>query len=317
MRIYMRRRSGYRNVRGGIIIQLQRAIATGNPTPLSIDGVFGGQTEMALRAWQSRQGMPVTSMVDEITWTTATAQELPNYFRRCLAITAAFEGHGYTFAAGNWDNAYLTWGVVGFTLKHGNFGKVIRTIEDRHPGLIASTIGTGKSKELLEIIETSASRKKAWGEEISVLPKKYRIRADWEDAFESLGHRREVREIQDELARKVYWKKAVADLKKFGEPTESDAALFFDTAVQNGGVNAEKAVLIQKALSANPGAKGRNRLMLLATAIADGSNPKYRDDVFSRRSAIASGKGRVHGADYQIEDWMVDYQPVQASDLNP
>lgn len=315
MRIYMRKRPGYRYVRGGTVIQFQKAIAAGNPTPLSIDGVFGNQSEMALRTWQSRHGMTVTGMVDELTWSSATGEELPNHFRRCLAITAAFEGHGYTFAAGNWDNAYLTWGVVGFTLKHGNLGKVIRTTEDRHPGLMAATIGASKSQELLDIVDATAARKKAWGEKISVLPKKYRIRPDWEDAFEALGHRGEVRAIQDEIARKVYWKRAVSDLRKYGEPTESDAALFFDTAVQNGGVNTQKGELIRKALSANPGAKDRDRLMLIAKAIADGSNPTYWTDVFSRRSAIASGEGRVHGADYLIEDWMVDLVPVNADDL--
>lgn len=315
MRIYMRKRPGYRYVRGGTVIQFQKAIAAGNPTPLSIDGVFGNQSEMALRTWQSRHGMTVTGMVDELTWSAATGEGLPNHFRRCLAITAAFEGHGYTFAAGNWDNAYLTWGVVGFTLKHGNLGKVIRTTEDRHPGLMAATIGASKSQELLDIVDASAAQKKAWGEKISVLPKKYRIRQDWEDAFEVLGQRGEVRAIQDEIARKVYWKRAVSDLRKFGEPTESDAALFFDTAVQNGGVDTQKGELIRKALSANPGAKDRDRLMLIAKAIADGSNPTYWKDVFSRRSAIASGEGKVHGAAYLIKDWMVDLVPVNADDL--
>ena len=172
MRIYMRRRSGYRAVRGGYVIDLQKAISPGNPTPLSIDGVFGKQTENALRNWQARQGLDPTGVVDELTWTTATAQELPSYFQRCLAITAAFEGHGYTFAAGNWDNAYLTWGVVGFTLKHGNFGKVFETIEDRHPNLLRTTIGANKAMELLDVVNSNAARKRDWGNSISVSPKK-------------------------------------------------------------------------------------------------------------------------------------------------
>jgi len=315
MRVFLRRRLGFRAVRGGHVIDLQRGISRSVSGPLSIDGVYGGQTEDAVKTWQAQRGLPVTGMADELTWKGATETDLPSQFRRCLAITAAFEGHGYTFAAGNWDNAYLTWGVVGFTLKHGNLGKVINMVDDRHPGLLNQVIGSEKAEELLAIISSSAAEKRKWGDSISLLPKKYRIRADWEDAFEALGNRGEVRAVQDEIARKVYWSRAISDLRKFGELTEADAAMFFDTAVQNGGVNDDKATLIRKGLQANPGAQGRNRLEIIATAIADGSNPAFRDDVLSRRRAIAVGEGRVHGARYFLEDWCVGLHDVTENDL--
>lgn len=315
MRVYLRRRPGFRNVRGGHVIELQRGINPLIHTPLSIDGVFGAQTEAALKLYQAKAGLQPTGMVDELTWQSATGKDLPSVFRRCLAITAAFEGHGYTFAAGNWDKAYLTWGVVGFTLKHGNLGKVIKTSASRHPGVIHDTIGLSKAEKLLYIVDASAAEKKDWGDSISVLPKKYRIRADWEDAFEMLGNLPEIRAIQDEIARTVYWARAVSDMQQFGKLTEADAALFFDTAVQNGGVNSTKAQSIQQALAANPGAAGRDRLNLIANAIADGSNPVFHDDVLSRRATIATGKGRVHGADYLIEDWSVDYAAIEDQDL--
>ena len=316
MRIYMRRRAGFRAPRGGHVIDLQKAISQGSPVPVSVDGVFGQQSETALAAWQARNGLTPSGMVDELSWNTATAQSLPSYFRRCLAITAAFEGHGYTFAAGNWDNAYLTWGVVGFTLKGGNLGKVIKTIHERHPQLLRDTIGDAKTDELLEIIDASATRKRDWGNSISLPPSKYRIRGDWEDAFRLIGERREVRVIQDEIARSVYWRQAVKDLRRYGKPTEADAALFFDTAVQNGSVNAEKAEKIEAALAANPGVDGRDRLMLIARAIAAGSNPDFHDDVLSRRATIASGQGTVHGSAYKIEDWFVDYVEVEDASLD-
>ena len=315
MRIYFRKRSGFRFVRGGPIIDLQRGIANTGSAPLSIDGVFGSQTETALKLWQAGKGLPVTGMVDELTWNGATGSNLPSMFDRCLAVTAAFEGHGYTFAAGNWDNAYLTWGVIGFTLKHGNLGKVIKAVDDRHPGLLATTIGAEKTTELLWVISATAAEKKNWGNAISVEPRKYRIRADWEDAFEALGNRPEVRAVQNELARKIYWTRAVSDLRQFGERTEADAAMFFDTAVQNGGVNDTKADLIRSGLAANPGATGRDRLVIIATAIADGSNPRFREDVLSRRKTIALGDGVVHGARYFVEDWAVDLVDVTDADL--
>ena len=315
MRIYMRRRPGFRNIRGGNVIDLQLGLAGKVTTPLSIDGVFGTQTETALRVWQNSNGFDANGQVDELTWKAVTNKELPNLFRRSLAITAAFEGHGYTFAAGNWDNAYLTWGIVGFTLKHGNFGKVIEVINNRHPGLLESQIGSSKANELLTIINSSSKGRRAWGEKISLPPKKYRIRADWEDAFQNLGNRVEVRAIQDEVARNVYWKKAVSDLKRFGKLTEVDAALFFDISVQNGGINDEKAKLISNAFSKNPDTKKRKRLELIARAVADGSNPKYWNDVFSRKGSIASGEGTVHGATYFMEDWSIGLYDITDDNL--
>lgn len=317
MRTYMRRRSGYRSIRGGHVIELQKEIAKDDVGPISVDGVFGGQTEAALKYWQAKKSLPTTGMVDEQTWIRATNKELPSQFQRCLAITAAFEGHGYTLAAGNWDNAYLTWGIIGFTLKHGNLGKVIKMIVDRHPSLLRKTIGKDKADELWSIIFDTAANKKAWGNSISVEPKKYRVRSDWKDAFEALGNQPEVRLIQEEVARKVYWSKAVADLKKYGKLTESDISLFFDTAVQNGGVDSKKAQLIKKAINDNPDVNGKDRLVLLATAIADGSNPKYREDVLSRRNAIATGVGLVHGAKYYLEDWAIGLHKITTDQLDP
>lgn len=307
MRILMRRRTGYRNVRGGHVIELQKAISPQVPMPISIDGIFGNQTESALKFWQKSNGVEPTGMVDEITWTATTQKQIPSLFRRCLAITAAFEGHGYTIARGNWDNAYLTWGVVGFTLKHGNFGKVVRITEQRHPGLIEFTIGNSKSTELLKIIDAKAAEKKSWGNSISLAPQKYRIHADWEDAFEELGNLVEVRSIQDEVAHDVYWAKAQNDNKKYGKNTERDAALFFDTAVQNGGINSKKADLLAKKQNENPSSAHDDelRLRLTAEAIAEGSNPNFYNDVLSRKGSIASGEGWVHGAGYFIADWAI------------
>ena len=315
MRIYMRKRDGYRFVRGGHVIDLQRGIAAGSPTPVSVDSVFGGQTETALKLWQSRNGLPVTGTVDQLTWQGATNKPLPSQFRRCLAVTAAFEGHNYTFAAGNWDNAYLTWGVVGFTLKHGNFGKVIKRINQRHPALLEAAMGHNKAAELLAILSASAAEKKAWGDAISRLPTKYRLVDDWEDAFEVLGNQPEVRIIQDEVAYEVYWSRAVQDLDTFGELTEADAALFFDTAVQNGGVDSDKATRIRNGIAANPGASGRDRLAIIAEAIARGSNPDFYEDVLSRRMTIATGSGVVHGASYFLADWAIDLVDIEAGDL--
>jgi hypothetical protein len=32
--------------------------------------------------------------------------------------------------AGNFDNAWLTWGIIGFTLKHGEIQKIIKEVRE-------------------------------------------------------------------------------------------------------------------------------------------------------------------------------------------
>jgi hypothetical protein len=314
-RVFFRNRPGARAVRGGLIIDVQKALVQAGVMPPSVDGVFGQQTKSAVRLWQASKGLPATGEIDELTWVGLMGSQKPSLFRRCIALTAAFEGHGYTLAAGNWDNALITWGIIGFTMAGGNLQKVIRGIDERYPSVLAEAMGAQKAADLLAAFKKPKAQQTAWANSISLPPKKYRLLADWEDAFEALGHRPEARAVQDEVARSVYWTVAVKDLNKYGRRTEADAALFFDTSVQNGGVNGPKGEAIKKALQENPNASDRTRLSLIADAIADNSNPTFKEDVRSRRQAIAKGRGVVHGATYQVDDWGLDILPISDADL--
>ncbi len=313
MRVIMKKAApGIRNVRGGHVMELQIGLEQVGFGCGGIDGVFGGQTERAVKRWQLSQNTAADGQVDDLTWFGITRSDPPSLFRRCLALTAAFEGHGYLRVAGNWDNAYLTWGIIGFTLRHGNLGKVLHRADDRHPELLAHVIGESKRDELLTIIDVRSTDQRLWANEISVQPQRYKIRQDWEDAFEALGQKPEIRAIQDEVARDVYWKQATEDFCRFNLDDELDLALCFDTAVQNGGINNTKAQLIEAAVQASPNATGEQRRILFADAIADGSSERFSEDVRSRRRTIAKGKGIVHGAAYSIDNWGIEPPTVDS-----
>lgn len=313
MRVYFRR-SARRFVRGGLIIDMQRALTRAG-APTSLDGVFGTDTEAALKRWQTSAGLTASGEADEPTWTRLTGDGPPSLFRRALAVTAAFEGHGYGRAAGNFDDAFVTWGLIGFTLRHGSLGEVIRRCDARHPRLLNRRMGAEKAGELREIVAAPQEAQRAWADGISTGSSKAGLRTDWADAFEQLGQARNCRAIQDELARERYWSIALRDIARHGEMTELDAALFFDTAVQNGGVDTTKAGLIRDALAAAGPTTGAARRRIIATAIADGSNPTWREDVLSRRMAIAVGEGAVHGAGYTLADWGLADLPVMQEQL--
>ena len=291
-----------RAVRGGHIIDVQLPLARSGLLA-SVDGIYAGQTSQALRLWQAGKGLTPSGAIDELTWQGLTNTSGPSLFRRCLALTAAFEGHGYTLAVGNFDGAYLTWGIIGFNLKGGNLGEVIKRIRARHPTLLDDAFGSARAQELLEIIDASRDEQRVWADALSEGAKKYFLRQDWRDGFETLGNRGEVRAIQDEVARDVYWTRAIKDLGQYGAMTELDAALFFDTAVQNGGVDKDQGEAIDNALDTQSGLSTKDRLTRIAGAIASKSKAEFRADVLSRRGTIAGGSGGVHGVTYLIESW--------------
>ena len=312
MRIWFSYSPPNRAVRGGLIIDLQLPLARAGLLA-SVDGIYARQTAQAMRLWQAGKGIAASGAVDELTWQGLTGTSAPSLFRRCLSLTAAFEGHGYTLAEGNYDGAYLTWGIIGFTLKGGNLGTVIERIASRHRGLLADAMGPEKAEEITTVIDASDGKRKAWADALSMPPSAH-LRPDWRDAFEALGNRAEVRAIQDEVAYDVYWTRAIQDLGKYGQMTEIDAALFFDTSVQNGGVDAAKGKAIKTALGVvTPPA--RDRLGLIAQAIAANSKSAYREDVRSRRATIAAGTGTVHGAAYNIACWGLDDLAIADRDL--
>ena len=47
----------------------------------------------------------------------------------------------------------------------------------------------------------------------------------------------------------------------------------------------------------------------IANVVAENSNPKWIEDVRSRKLTIALGKGTVHGAKYNVKTWGVGELP--------
>jgi hypothetical protein len=313
-RSYFSLNQGFRAPRGGPIIDLQKGLALRGDFPLSLDGIFASQTVQALKLWQTKSGMSPSGAVDTLSWIGLTGTDMPRLFRRCLSLTAAFEGHGYTLAVGNFDGAGITWGIIGFTLVTGDLGKVLKMINARSPQTMLTAFGFALD-EVMSILDAPEAQKIAWADRVSLGASKAGLRADIKDAFEQLGNQQVAREVQDRVARDHYWQRAVSDTAEFGKPTELDAAIFFDTAVQSGGVNATKAVEIKAVLAAaSPKISTRDRLVLMAPALATGVKQAYIEDVVSRRKTIASGRGTVHGAQYDVSCWGLDDFTVSASD---
>lgn len=309
------RNSAGRSVRGHLVEILQTALAAQGVSPGKIDGVYGSGVARAVAAWQKVEGLPPTGEVDDLAWRTITGLHAPSLFDRILQLLAAYEGTGFGGAIGNFDGAYLTFGVIGFALRH-ELPELLADIEAEAPAEARKALGPRRWRRLLAASQGSAAQKRAFGDWLSTGAGKIRIRGAWRAGFQRLGDAAPVRRLQIERAfDRYYVNLALRDARRFNATTVREVGLFFDTAIQNGGVNARKRRLIDAALAAHPRTQGDARAKLIATAIADGSSRRWRRDVLKRRNVFATGQGVVHGANYIVEDWGLEQGPVDLKAL--
>ena len=302
-RVYLQKASsGYRVVRGELVRSLQLKLQAAGHNPGIVDGIFGNDTENALKSFQLAKGQPPTGKLTDETWLALMQTPTPLIFDRCLQLTADFEGQGFQTVAGNFDGAGLTWGIIGYTLQHGEIQNILNEVQQRFPALIDSAFGDLKPILLSKLGKTWPEQLQ-WANSISIGSNKVRVEEPWERAFATLGSDPAVQEIQLRRVKK-YWDTGDRDANRFHLKTEAGIALCFDIAVQNGGIdNDTEARRILTWINDNPGASERDVLVRIADVVAENSRPQYVEDVRKRKRTIAKGDGEVHGARYATRDW--------------
>lgn len=312
--LFQRARSGFRTVLGEIVRSVQAALAGAGFDPGPVDGAYGSATETALGAWQAPNQISPTGKVDVRSWERLTGKPVPPLFERALQLTGAFEGHGFRKAAGNFDGAGLTWGIIGFTLKHGELQKILRGLHEGSPQVLSNAFGPLEN-ELLTLLEKDLPAQLAWADGISLGAGKHGIRPEWSAAFERLGGAPEAQDLQCARAREVYWRRAVADARDLGLATELGLALCFDIAVQNGGIDRQEKERIRSRWQAEPASSESARRLVVADVVAENSNPRWIEDVRTRKRTIATGQGDIHGARYEVANWGLDELEVVPDQL--
>ncbi len=287
-----------RGARGVLVQRAQQRLQELRMPLDAADGLFGGNTESALKQFQKMNGLPVTGSIDFDLWPRLTGDPLPTIEERALQLTAAIEGHGYTLAVGNFDGAGLTWGIIGFTVMAGQVQAILDTVATEHPGMIRATF-VDMTRELERLRKLSVAQQIAFLDGISIPPGKHRLADPWRIAFERLGGMPEVQEIQRRFAFKRYMDPARQTFKKLGLRSELGLALCFDIHVQNGSIKPAAMAAINAS-----GARSEPTLRtVIANAVADQSREQFREDVRSRKLAIATGSGVVHGMKLDLENW--------------
>ncbi len=292
-----------KGLRGMIAKRIQadllRAGFFAGPVEQFVDGDFGGNTETALRALQTRRGLPVNGAVDVETWQQLSTDPLPTLFERCLGMTAQFEGHGFGLLQGNFDGAGLTWGVIGFTLRSKEIQALLAEAETQVPGTLTRVLGP-LAGDWQRLVRLPLAEQVAWADSISSGGSKTRVPSDWKDAFARLGDEPIVKRLQMQRAYDKYFLPACRSAVTLDLHTELGIELAFDVHVQNGSFK-PGAFALAKALPANTPEIERRRK--LANAVAESANPRWVEDVRERKLALANGVGRVHGRSYSLAGW--------------
>jgi peptidoglycan hydrolase-like protein with peptidoglycan-binding domain len=284
---------------GGIVGDMQRALVSAGCDPGKVDEVYGQGTATAIKQLQLKHGVPETGDVDDTIWGLFMACPIPSLFERSLELTAAFEGHGYGLAMGDFDGAWLTWGVIGFTMKFGRVQQILLECDQDHPELIRQAFGNN-ADQLSEIMRNTPDQQKQWADSVSI---NGRLAPPWRQQFQALGDFPEVRQIQRKRAHDEYYVPCLTTASTFGLRSELGIALCFDIHVQNGTINSTARSLIQDELTDNPTPDESTLRRIIANAVADAANAAFRDDVRSRKMAIATGNGLVHGAAFDLSNW--------------
>jgi hypothetical protein len=309
-RVYFRRAPpDRRRVAGGPIRRVQEKLAAERLLQRGVDGVFGGDTEQALGRFQAAHGIPQIGAIDRDTWSLAVSKEPPALFERCLQLTADFESHGFELVQGNFDGAGLTWGIVGFTLKSGEI-KAIVEAADRISAEILDAAFRELAAPFRDALGRSIPQQIRWADAMSSGPWRAELPAPWVSAFRRFGADPRVQSIQLRRAG-TYWDKAIEIARRYSLANELGFALAFDIAVQNGGVHDSVAEAIAGPLEVAAQSTEREVRIVIANGVADGSNPRWTEDVRERKLAIATGAGTVHKARYMLEEWGLGEYEVQ------
>jgi len=281
---------------GQLIVDLQTSLRTLGFGPGSLDGVYGQDTAAAVRGYQTKASLPATGAVADDQWTPITGMSAPDVEQRSLQLTSTFEGHGYGLAQGNWDGAWLTWGIVGFTLKHGEIQTIIADVDRQASATIDAAFGADAA-EIRRIVRAPAAEQEAWANQITVGS---RLAEPWRTHFAQLGAQPEVQAAQRARAHQDYFVPALETAAALGLASELGIALAFDVHVQNGGVSAAVREDLARTMAGAPEPAVREAL---ANAVADHAKAQFREDVRSRKLAIARGEGVVHGRRVVLASW--------------
>jgi hypothetical protein len=174
---------------------------------------------------------------------------------------------------------------------------------ERHPGMMRE-IFQKNYKTLIEALNSDKQELMAFVRSIQH-PVQHYLYEPWRGMFKTLGRTEEFQKIQVKYAGALF-KSAVKLCSEYGLWSERAVTLMFDIAVQNGSISNLVKTQILSDYEDLPKDLSREELevekmRVVANRRAEAANPKWIEDVRSRKLCCANGEGMVHGIPYDLE----------------
>lgn len=299
--------------KGDDVERIQRALKAIGIYQGKSDGIFGPQTQAAVEKFQNEAGLKMNGVVGPDTWAKLFPTEgsssktvTGDINTRCLALTGSFETgrlapECFAVSTGNFDGQGMSFGALQWNFGQGTLQPLLQEMLAEHYH-VATTIFGDNLDQLHQGL--SGGKDAIMSFAASIQDQRKKIIAPWSQMFKALGLTPEFQAIETKGAQ-TYYSKAVKLCNDYGLCTLRGRALMFDICVQNGSIPDKVRELIMADFQNIPSSLSTeeiemSRMRSVANRRAEAANPKFIEDVRTRKLCIAEGKGIVHGIAYDL-----------------
>lgn len=282
-----------------------------------IDGDYGSGTESAVRAFQRDHDLGVDGVMGPNTWQALLNSDeeipVPEIFRkplvyRCLALTGTFETNQplpgcFSGLSGDFDGQGISFGALQWNFGQKSLQPLLQEMLANHRPVM-ETVFHSQLAVLTEALNSDHDELMNWTRSIQHQVN-HTLHDPWRGMFKSLGRTDECQAVQTDQAEAMF-QRAEKYCREYDLWSERAVALMFDIRVQNGSIPSLVRAQIQtdvQELSSDLDDDGRElaKLRIIANRRAEAANPRWVEDVRTRKLCIANGEGRVHGRQYDLE----------------
>ncbi|HVK54607.1 MAG TPA: peptidoglycan-binding domain-containing protein [Burkholderiales bacterium] len=295
---------------GDAVTRIQRRLAELGLYTGPLDGIFGGGTASAVKALQAREGLTVDGVVGSETWRVLFQQiEMPppaifgeSLAYRCLALTGSFETNAsppdcFCAISGDFDDQGMSLGVLQWNFGQGSLQPLLQEFMTDYPDVAKRVF-----QDDLQVVSAAlaAPHDELMGFVRSIQhPIKHAINEPWRGMARTLGRTEEFQRLQVKHASQ-FFERALALCKVYGLKSERAVMLMFDICVQNGSISELVKTRIVTDFNRLPNGLDQQemeirKMQIIANRRAEAANPRWVEDVRSRKLTIANGEGVVHG----------------------